>query len=254
MNSKIKSIAQTVFLAIRDTANTLAPLPERSIFCYHSLDEGGEATSVTPENFEKHINFLKSKKYTFVTLAEVVAYIRGEITLPKKAAAITFDDGYKSVYQNALPILLKHKVPATVFVVENPTSQRLGNTAPLLSQSDIAEMRETGLITFGNHSKTHRMLDTLSKEELREEIGSGTFFAYPGGHYSQEAITAVKEIGYTAAFSIRPGIIRAGDNPFLIKRNVITADMDLFMLRFHASVAADWYFGISRFIKKFIPN
>jgi peptidoglycan/xylan/chitin deacetylase (PgdA/CDA1 family) len=222
--------------------------------CYHGIDDEKRETSVTPENFEKHINLLQKKKYRFITLAEVVAYMQGEITLPKKAVALTFDDGYRSVYEKALPILLKYTIPATVFVVEHPDQKHLGNGAPILFESEISEMKQTGLITFGNHSKNHRMLDTLSGDDLKEEIGSGTYFAYPGGHYSKEAIQAVQEAGYEAAFSIRPGIVQKGDDRYLIKRNVITADMNLFMLGFHASIAADWYFGISRFIKKLISN
>jgi len=248
----MKYLLKYLFLFLRDVLNFFFRFSERSILCYHGIDGEKLLTSVAPKDFENHICYLQSKNYSFITLLEILSYIKGEITLPKKAVALTFDDGYRSVYENALPILLKYKIPATVFVVENPDTKRLGNNAPTLFESEISVMKKTGLITFGNHSKTHQMLDTLSGEDLRAEIGTGTSFAYPGGHYSLGAIKAVQEAGYEVAFSIRPGIVRKGDNPFLIKRNVITNDMSLFMILFHASIAADWYYGTARYIKHLI--
>ena len=56
------------------------------------------------------------KKYNIISLEELVDCIKGNARLPRHSVVLTFDDGYKSVYTNAFPILKKYNVPATVFL------------------------------------------------------------------------------------------------------------------------------------------
>src|SRR5690554_2162017 len=98
------------------------------IICYHRVVENFEESSrqsipsllVGTDTFSQHLDWI-GHRYEFATLDEVVAEFRrlrsnGE-PRPRQLAAITFDDGYADVLQNAVPILNRKGIPATMFVV-----------------------------------------------------------------------------------------------------------------------------------------
>jgi peptidoglycan/xylan/chitin deacetylase (PgdA/CDA1 family) len=65
---------------------------------------------------ERHIDWM-AKRFSFVSLDDIGAYLEGKRTFSRPAAAITFDDGYSDVYHHAYPILKRKGIPAAVFVV-----------------------------------------------------------------------------------------------------------------------------------------
>jgi len=70
---------------------------------------------VEPGRFEQHMLFLK-RHYRLISMGELVAFI-GEGRIPPLSVVVTFDDGYADVFENALPILTRHDIPATVFII-----------------------------------------------------------------------------------------------------------------------------------------
>jgi len=66
--------------------------------------------------FEEQIKFLASE-YRVLPLQEVVNRLRRRLPLPEQAAVITFDDGFRSVYTTAFPVLERYQVPFTVFLI-----------------------------------------------------------------------------------------------------------------------------------------
>jgi peptidoglycan/xylan/chitin deacetylase (PgdA/CDA1 family) len=91
-----------------------------AIIAYHRIDRTTKYPwsigCVDPEDFDSEISYLR-KRYQILSLDELVDALYGLKTLPRNAAVITIDDGYKDIYLNAYPILRKHNVPATVFLV-----------------------------------------------------------------------------------------------------------------------------------------
>jgi peptidoglycan/xylan/chitin deacetylase (PgdA/CDA1 family) len=89
-----------------------------AILFYHRVGYKGTLSSLSqragPE-FESQIRYL-SKAYEVLPLDKLAEYVQGRETLPRKAVAITFDDGYKDNYIYAYPILKKYGVPATIFL------------------------------------------------------------------------------------------------------------------------------------------
>jgi peptidoglycan/xylan/chitin deacetylase (PgdA/CDA1 family) len=88
------------------------------IFVYHRVDSikyPWGLPAVMPLDFENQIRYLCETR-DMLTLDELVQCIRNRKPLPKRAAVITFDDGYKDVYAYAYPILKKYNVPAIVFL------------------------------------------------------------------------------------------------------------------------------------------
>jgi len=87
-------------------------LPENERTAY-SLNKD---LAITPEKLEEFILFFKQKGYVFISLDELADYLDGKIKFQQKFICLTFDDGYKDNLIYGLPILKKHKVPATIYV------------------------------------------------------------------------------------------------------------------------------------------
>ena len=96
---------------VDQTAQTL-------IFCYHRLVDKVRypGTEITPAAFEAQMKELKDKGVTVISMQDLLAWKRGEKNIPPRCAVITFDDGWKSQYEVAWPILKKFGYPVTMFI------------------------------------------------------------------------------------------------------------------------------------------
>ncbi len=91
------------------------------ILQYHHVNASTPAiTSVTPEVFREHMTLLEEKNMTVVNLEEALQSIMTGEPLPERAVAITFDDAYLSVYENAWPELKKRGWSFTMFTSSDP--------------------------------------------------------------------------------------------------------------------------------------
>ena len=104
-----------------------------------------------------------------------------------------------------------------------------------MNWSELEEMTEDG-ITFGLHTRNHRILKGLSEEEIRQEIeippalsekkGFIPVLSYPNGDYDEQVKGLAKEMGYRAAFTTQGGWIRPGrDDLFALKRVGVHQDI-----------------------------
>ncbi|HJT45259.1 MAG TPA: hypothetical protein VJ721_03210, partial [Chthoniobacterales bacterium] len=86
------------------------------IFCYHRLVDKVRfpGTEITPAVFEQQMKMLKDRGITVIGLQDLLAWRRGEKNIPPRCAVITFDDGWKSQYEVAWPILKKLGYPVTM--------------------------------------------------------------------------------------------------------------------------------------------
>lgn len=167
--------------------------------------------SVTPDNFEAQLTYLKDQGYTPVTLSKLYeAFAGGEI--PTRPTVLTFDDGYMDFFVNAYPILKKFNYPAVSFIPTN-----LMNQGYYLSWDQIKEMAASGLIGFGDHSADHadlrnltytKMVEELktSRDKLKSETGQNiNFVCYPYGYISNTVIAAAKAVGYIGGVTTAAG-------------------------------------------------
>ncbi|MHA7814919.1 MAG: polysaccharide deacetylase family protein [Pseudohaliea sp.] len=180
------------------------------ILLYHRIaDDGPASTRVAPARFEAHLDALQEGGYRVLPLAELLAGARaGE--LPPRAVALTFDDAYRSILDNAFPRLAERGLPFTVFVATGPVDKGYGS---YLGWDDMRELARSGLATFGGHSVSHRHLEACQAGEagrrwrtrvraeildslgrLRAELGDAVIdaHAHPYGEYSRatEALLA----------------------------------------------------------------
>jgi len=252
----MKHLLFNTFHIIRNSLDPFLHFREVSILCYHSISDDQSDTSIPEDQFGKHIKTLKNANYTFVSLDDIFAWFSQNVSVPQKAVTLTFDDGYADFKTTALPILEKYNIPVTLFLVGDREQYRLnlGSDLAMLSDVDVAELEKHPLVSLGWHTKTHPNLAALSKENMGQEIIPPTpmsFFAYPGGNYSENAMGAVQNAGFSAAFSIKRDLVSRGKNRWLLPRIVILKNDSGKDLEHYVSMAQHWYASLRNVFKKY---
>ena len=148
-------------------ATAAAPIPTRSaepgvpILLYHRFSPSVPgSTTVTTPAFEEQLGWLAEHHYTVARLASVVAAMRSGAPLDPQTVAITVDDGRRSQYTEMYPIVLRYKVPVTLFVYTDAVSYE----PDALTWDEIEEMLKSGLVDVQSHTCSHPDFD---KERAR---------------------------------------------------------------------------------------
>lgn len=104
-------------------------------------------------------------------LDEAVAGLAAGVDLAG-SVVVTFDDGTVDLLHRALPVLERHRVPATVYVATDFVERgvRFPDDGVPLSWAGLAEARSTGLLTVGSHTHTHALLDRLEAPAVVDEL------------------------------------------------------------------------------------
>ena len=201
------------------------------VLCYHAVDPAWRSPlAVPPDLFARQCAWI-SRHRQVVGLGEVMDGMNGSARLPHGVTALTFDDGFATVYTQAWPVLRAHGLAATVFLVaatlgsdrdavdwvDDPPDQPLET----LSRSQVLEMRAAG-VTFGSHSFAHRDLTALGDDECERDLRSSRelledlleepvgWLAYPRGRHNERVRRAASRAGFTHAFTLPEGPERAG--------------------------------------------
>ncbi len=193
------------------------------ILQYHHVSTDTPAsTSISPLQFEAHMQYLADNGYQVVTLSEIMNSIKKQQPIVDKTIAITFDDAYLDILLQAKPILDRFGYPFTIFV--NPGIVNQGR-ANYLSWQQLKAMADTGVI-IANHGFHHDSLartpsDTTEQEWLNkqgklllkaeqiieEKTGqSWRYLAYPYGEYTPAIEQLVSEHDFIA-FSQQSGAV-----------------------------------------------
>lgn len=221
-----------------------------SILLYHNIGRDGAYLTVTPENFVAQINFLHDRGYHVVSLRDLIDDLRHGHTIKSKTVALTFDDGFCGQYEFAFPLLSQHHIPATFFIATGLVGKSLrlssGHDLPLMGWEQIWEIGSTPHLEVAPHSKSHGEFTALGYDKILDEVrGSraaveekfghrSNLFAYPRGKWTPEAIEILKAEGFDAVVTVHQGLVRAGDDPFILHRDTIDSsvtDLKLFEAR-----------------------
>src|SRR5437870_3344769 len=153
------------------------------IFCYHLLVDKVRypGTEITPAVFEAQMKELKDRGITVIPMQDLLAWKRGEKNIPPRCAVISFDDGWKSQYEVAWPIMKKFGYTFTMFIyTEGVAGGSLGG-GQAITWEMLADMRDNG-IDIEAHSATH--------QDLRE--GHTIMVAEPGGKRTKKKLTGAE--------------------------------------------------------------
>jgi peptidoglycan/xylan/chitin deacetylase (PgdA/CDA1 family) len=199
--------------AINHGAPEKAPLATQmtnaAILLYHHVStQTPSSTSVTPDTFKSHMEYI-ANNHTVLPLTDIVDAIVQHKPLPQDAVAITFDDGYANIYENAHPILTKLGFSYAVFI--NPNE--IGVAPKQLTWKEVKIMHDEGVI-FANHTLDHlHMLNDeftdkdwlervwnnveAAEKKIESELGiSLKYLAYPFGEYNLALAAKLEENGY----------------------------------------------------------
>src|SRR5467141_1699637 len=150
------------------------------IFCYHLLVDKIRypGTEITPAAFEAQMKELKDRGITVIPMQDLLAWKRGEKNIPPRCAVVSFDDGWKSQYEVAWPIMKKYGYPFTMFIyTEGVRGGSLGG-GQAITWEMLADMRDNG-VDIEAHTATH--------QDLRE--GHNIMLAAPGGKRTRTKLT-----------------------------------------------------------------
>lgn len=232
-----------------------------SILGYHEFSPSLPPSQmrIRTATFRKQMEALKNLGLPVITLSEFLAWKKGEKSLPPRSILITIDDGWKSVYTDAYPILKEFKFPFTVYLYKNYVDG--GGRA--LTTPWIEEMQKNGC-TIGSHSVSHPFPGTVKHyakkgpehfdKFLRKEFGDSkkfleakfgqsiTTYAYPGGYHTEPMYPVAAEFGYDVLFTVLPGKIRRDLDNRKLPRYIIHGNSDLHFEQattFRASAGAE---------------
>lgn len=214
-----------------------ATLPQRSvtlpILMYHRIGRIGpnlapitQRLTVTPGDFAAQMRWLRQNGFHAVSQLQAFDALERGAKLPSRPVMITFDDGYRGVWANALPVLMRMHMPATAYVI----TDRISNGDPsFLTWSQLRALEANG-VTVGSHTVTHPDLTTLddtralaeltnSRQALERRLGRPVqWFAYPAGAEDARIVGLTHRAGYVLAVTTKPGSVQSAADPLELHR------------------------------------
>lgn len=225
------------------TVNGYQKIP---IFTYHRFGEKRKSRLCLPAQvFEEQMAYLKKNGYRVIPLSDLIAFMQFRAALPKKAVVITIDDGYRSVYDIAFPILKKYGFTATLFVYMD----FIGIPGSSVTWGELSEMKSSGF-EVGSHTLSHCNLTkklkdesekayierikkelVLSKQIIDKKLHQDTIaIAFPYGAYNQKVLDLCEKAGYELGLSVKRGGNPFFANPLSLRRSqLLSRDLNYFI-------------------------
>lgn len=189
---------------------------------HHVSDKTPASTSISPEQFKIHMQYLSDNNFNVIALSDLMNSIKKQQPIADKTVAITFDDAYLDILLNGKPILDKFNYPFTIFI--NPAIVERGSSNYLTWQQ-LKTMADQGVI-IANHGMEHdsmaRISEGLTEQQwlikhtellldaesiIKEKTGqSWRYFAYPYGEYTPAVQQWVAQNDFIA-FSQQSGAV-----------------------------------------------
>ena len=198
----------------------LYPRYQVPILTYHYFDDNTVIDGknlpllfVSPAIFERQMRYLNENGYNVISLDELVEGIKSARRFSHKTVVITIDDGHKSVYTDAYPILKTYGFPATVFLSANI----IGSSPAYLTWEQVKQMSRNNIF-FESHTSNHVYIPNISDENVLWDEISGSkeliqkhtkipvnYFCYPQGGITNDVVYLIKKAGYKGACATNRG-------------------------------------------------
>lgn len=196
--------------------------------------------------FDQQMKYLKGNGYKVITMGELLGFLQYRHAIPKKSVVITIDDGYRSAYDVAYPILKKYGFTAILFLY----TDYVGVSKSAITWDQLREMKADGF-EVGSHTVSHcdltkrmagdhdqdylaRVQKELveSKKIIDEELKQDTIcIAYPYGRYNVRILNLCEQAGYKIGVSAKRGGDAFFADPLILDRNqILKSDMQTFIV------------------------
>lgn len=194
--------------------------PQVAILVYHRFSAtADDSMTVRVTTFQAHLAFFREHGWRFVPLKDVVSWIENtSVTLPTKSVVLTVDDGHRSVYEVLRPIVMRERLPVTLFIYPSAIS----NASYALTWDELRELQQTGLFDVQSHTdwhpnfnieRRHRAAEDFrrfaqfqlvhSKARLEAELGSHVdMLAWPFGIRDDHLMRLAAQSGYVAGLTL----------------------------------------------------
>lgn len=201
------------------------------VLTFHALDESSSPLSVSRHVFARGVSRLHDLGFRTVSLAEIARRLDQKEPLGERTFVITFDDGFRSVHEAALPVLQRLECTATVFLAVGEAGRETMHAIderPMLSWDHARELRDAGF-EIGAHSMTHPDLTRLPAEQVEAEMkGSRAIiedrlgsrvssFAYPFGRHDRRTREIARR-HFACACTTRLALVRPGSDRYALER------------------------------------
>ena len=229
-----------------------ASAPLVAVLCYHDISDGRDPKgyAVSAEELRGQIRRSREAGWTFIPLARLLALRDRPAELPDRAMVLTFDDGYRSFIEKALPVLREEGVTATLAVVGSFVDSPPPGLPPLMTWDEIRKVDRSGLVEIASHTHAlhryetsnpyrdtgpsvstrrylldaaryedrdeyrRRIRDDLrtSRRRLREELGHDVaVLAWPYGEHNEMARAIAADAGFSATLGLDGTDVRPED-------------------------------------------
>ena len=239
MCSRLRVVAAVLALALPLPARALAD-PVR-ILLYHRVgDPRYPSTNVSLDAFRAQMEWLRDEGFTVVSTRDLEAHLLGGKRLPAKPVVIQFDDGYRSVYENALPVLRDMGYPFCVFL---PTRALDRSYRDYMTWDEVGRLAASG-VEFGVHGHRHLRLGLPAPGQTPEEYERALWaelsrardrfaargldpgwVAYPYGEYNPTVLRVCRDLGFRLGFSQDPGAVPGNVDVLRIPRFAVVGSM-----------------------------
>ncbi|MDD2703200.1 MAG: polysaccharide deacetylase family protein [Candidatus Omnitrophica bacterium] len=222
------------------------------ILMYHRFGYQNNSLSVTPENFERQLAYLKNNGYRVISLDELVQGIAQNKRFGRKTAVITVDDGWEDNYIYAYPALKKFGFPATIFLALD----LIGTNPEFLTWEQVKTMQKDN-ISFGCHTRNHTYLPAVKdpdrlkdeidgcKNMLQRELGVPVeWYCYPTGGFTEKVKALVRKAGYKGACTTARGFADLNKDVYELKRVKVTNSDTVKPFSFRAKLSG--YYNLFR--------
>lgn len=197
-------------------------IPESELKQQHFTETGDlEDMVVTLEQFIEQMDYLKEQEYTALSLKEFELFMTDQKKVPANSVLITFDDGYKNVFEFAYPVLKEYGFYAVHFMITGVVTHRTdAYDSAKFQYASIGEMKEAAdVFDYGNHTHSfHQLtddgvafLEAYDSEKVKEDIakavewlGHTEAFAAPYGAYNNTTLDIFRDLNIKMAFTVFP--------------------------------------------------
>ena len=214
-----------------DKASNIPVMMYHWVYTEEDSPDDLDGNWILDTTLDEQLTFLEEEKFYYPGWKELRAWLDDKISLPAKCTILTFDDGREEFLKYGVPLLEKHKIPATSFMIcwDN-------NGAEIKIPEYASPYLDFESHTYEMHQKSddpeHKGIDAvMTKEEIAADlkkaadmIGNNDAIAYPYGDYTDDFIEAVREQGILCGFTVEYDRVRKGMDPLKLPRIRVLGD------------------------------